>query len=90
MTATEILASFDPTAVADLTREERIRFFYWLRAQAIQEAQLGVQMKKMNVPPDIQQERTLLFLTMAREVFPLTQDRDSVSIEDIMNGKVPD
>ena len=72
-----------------LTHEERVRFFYWCRDQAFDSMQIGVQMKKLNVPHQHILDETIRYLEMARSVFPLTEHGESVSILDIINGREP-
>ena len=73
----------------NLTQEERTLFFYWCRDQALDAMQIGIQMKKLNVPRQHILDETMNYLETARNVFPLTENGESVSILDILNGKEP-
>lgn len=34
-------------------------------------------------------EEAMIYLEVAKSVFPMTEDKESISIEDILNGKIP-
>ena len=76
----------------NLSHEERCRFFYFARWNAYQSLMMGVQSKKLSANAMVGefQREAMLWLEVAREVFPLTKDRDTCSIEDILNGKEPE
>lgn len=75
----------------DLSHEERRKFFFHARYQAYQAMMMGVQARKLSTPVMVKpfQEGALRWLEIARDVFPLTRDRETCSIEDILNGKEP-
>ena len=72
-----------------LSDEERARLFYWLRDHAYDSMQVAVQMKKLGVMNTHILDEIMKYLEMSREVFPLTKDKETVSILDIINGKEP-
>ena len=70
--------------------DERRRFFYYARWQAYQAMMMGAQLKRLgNYPVSRFQDEAMRWLDIARDVFPLTQDGETCSIEDILNGKEP-
>ena len=74
-----------------LTFEERKRFFYFARWQAYQAMMMGVQARRLPGPHAVRpfQDEAMRWLDVARDVFPLTQNGETCSIEDILNGKEP-
>ena len=77
----------------ELNREEKIKMFYWCRDQAHDALSLARMIRGASgVHPEIMRryfEEAMMFLHVARSVFPTMGDGDSVSIESILNGKVP-
>ena len=74
-----------------LSHAERCRFFYYARWQAYQAMMMGVQSQRLspNFLTERFQQEALRWLEVAREVFPLTKNGETCSIEDILNGKEP-
>ena len=74
-----------------LSHEERRRFFYYARWQAYQAMMMGAQLKEQfhrHARSHFQGE-AMRWLDVARDVFPLTENGETCSIEDILNGKEP-
>ncbi len=74
-----------------LSHAERRRFFYYARWQAYQTMMMGVQSQRLpgNFLTTRFQEEAMRWLEVARDVFPLTKNGETCSIEDILNGKEP-
>ena len=72
-----------------LTREEQVRMFHWCRNHAYDNLATAKQLRKLNLYWHQQAQDALVYLRVARDVFPL-KDKESISIEDILNGRVPD
>ena len=76
----------------ELSHEERRKFFFYARWQAYQSMMMGVQAKQLrtgHLMVEKFQQEALHWLEVARDVFPLTRDGETCSIEDILNGKEP-
>ena len=74
---------------AFLTDAEKRRFFYFCRYRAIEALALAKNMQKLNVPDIPCRNEALRWLETARDVFPLHKDKETVSMEDIVNGREP-
>lgn len=72
-----------------LTHQERVRCFRWFRKQAIESILMAKQMQKLGVSTQLEKERILLYLGAAKEIFPLTRNGESVSMESIIQGQEP-
>ena len=72
-----------------LTWDEQVRMFHWCRNHAYDCLATAKQLRKINLHWQQQAQDALVYLRVARDVFPL-KDKESISIEDILNGKVPD
>ena len=72
-----------------LTNEERVRFFYWCRDRAIESMRMAKQFKDMEIQYQHLFDESMKYLEQAKDIFPLTQDKETISIEDIIKGKEP-
>ena len=76
-----------------LTHEECARMFYWCRDQAYDNLGMARQMRM--APGQLKElkkkyfDEAMMYLFVARSVFPMTENGETVSIEDILNGKEP-
>ena len=80
-----------PEPVA-LSFQERRKFFYYARWCAYQAMMMGVQAKQLpagRLMVEPFQKEAMQWLDVARDVFPLTRNGETCSIEDILNGKEP-
>ena len=75
----------------NLTDDEKNRFFYYARSRAIDCLLMARQLMKLNFAPAIEKEKNeaLMWLEVAKSVYPFQGDGDSISIEDIIMGKEP-
>ena len=72
-----------------LSKIERARLFYWCRDQAHDCLVLAKQLTEHGAMMHTYAQEALDFLCIAQKVYPLSRDRETVSIEDILNGKEP-
>ena len=74
-----------------LTREERVKFFLWARDQAIDALFAAAAIERATTIPSLpHKQEALAMLEVARHLFPLEKHGDSISIEDIINGREPE
>ena len=72
-----------------LKNEERARIFYWCRDRAIESMRMAKQLKDMKMHYQHFFDESMKYLEQAKDVFPLTKDGETISIEDIIKGKEP-
>lgn len=74
-----------------LSHAEQRRFFCWLRDQAQDNAGLYLSLRD-DFPSAAEpyEKRASAYLIAAQRVFPLIRAGDSVSIEDILQGRMPE
>ena len=73
-----------------LSNEERMRFFNYCVSEAYDHGLIAVQMAKNSLPIGILIEHSnkmMSYLEAARDVYPLTKDGETISVQDIVNGK---
>lgn len=73
----------------DLTHMEKVRCFRWFRQRAFDAILMAKQLRGHGLSAEIEKERILLNLGAAREIFPLTRDGETVSVESILQGQEP-
>ena len=84
------IADMQNTGV-ELSHHERVRAFYWFRDKAAEEMRLArLLTDRVGMNMAIQKKHAaVMYLNSAREIFPLTRDGESISILEIVAGKVP-
>lgn len=74
----------------NLTDREKAKAFLHLRDRAISAMQMGNQLQRMDHDSSRYREEAWMLLNVARDLFPLRRHGEGVSIEDIVNGRMPD
>ena len=73
-----------------LTHDEASKFFFHARYRAVQALIMAVKLKEVGGLDILFRKEALRWLETAKDIFPLVRDGDSISIEDIINGKEPE